>query len=151
MSRRSLLIAGGAACAAAAGALPAWHLIADRGAAIRRMIESHMRGAPVAEDAIDAFVDDFLERQVVLRDGVAIDNACRLLGIEDLAQPCANNAVYMRRIEERVVDLFIRSTDMFSPDRRPDDPIGYVEFWDPYSGACRNPFADLSPPESATG
>jgi hypothetical protein len=144
LSRRRLLLAGGVACAVSA--FPAMRLLADRGGAIRRMIQAHVGGAPIADGAIDAFVDDFLAHRSISEQGVAIDTACRLLGIDDASQACMNNADYMRRVEERIIDLFVRSTDLFISDRRDGDPIRYVAFWDPYSDSCRNPFADLSPP-----
>lgn len=145
LSRRRALVAGGAACVLSAGAWSAWHLLADRGAAIRRMIEAHLRDMPMEKSAIDSFIGDFLAYRPLSAQGVAIGNLCDGLGIGDLAR-CANNADYLRRIEEHVIDRFVRSTDLFAPDRRAGDAVRYVAFWDPYSGACRNPFADLSPP-----
>jgi hypothetical protein len=146
LSRRRALIAGGAACVLSAGALPTWYLLADRGAAIRRMIKAHMRDTPIEPGAIDSFVGDFLAYRPLPAQGVAIGNVCDALGLGDLAR-CANNADYLRRVEEHVIDRFVRSTDFFAPDRRAGDAVRYVAFWDPYSGSCRNPFADLSPPE----
>jgi hypothetical protein len=145
LSRRHALLAGAAACALAAGAAPAWHLLSDRAVAIRRMIQAHMRDTPMEDGTIDAFIGDFLAHRPVSAQGVAIGNVCDGLGIGDLTR-CANNADYLRRVEERVIDLFLRSTDLFVSDRQPNDAIRYVAFWDPYAGSCRNPFADLSPP-----
>jgi hypothetical protein len=145
LSRRRALMAGGAACVLSAGALPAWHLLADRGAAIRRMIAAHMRDTPIEKGAIDSFIGDFLAHRPVSAQGVAIGNVCDVLGIGDLAR-CANNAAYLRRVEEHVIDRFIRSTDIFAPYRSSSAAVRYVAFWDPYSVMCRNPFADLSPP-----
>jgi hypothetical protein len=145
LSRRQALVAGGAACAVSAGALSGWHLLGDRGTAIRRMIEVHVRDTPIEGGAIDAFIADFLAHHPLSAQGVAIGNVCDLLGIGDLAR-CANNADYLRRVEEHVIDRFLRSTDIFEPNRRPGDAVRYVAFWNPYSGSCRNPFADLSPP-----
>jgi hypothetical protein len=144
LSRRAALIAGGAVLSA--GALPAWHLLADRGAAIRRMIEAHVRGLPIEPGAVDSFIADFLAYRPLSAQGVAIGNVCDALGIGDLAQ-CANNADYLRRIEEHVIDRFVRSTDLFAPDRRAGDTIRYIAFWDPYLSSCRNPFADLTLPD----
>jgi hypothetical protein len=146
LSRRRALVAGGAACAAAAMALAAWHLLADRGAALRAMIAAHLRDMPVADGVIDAFVSDFLARHPVSAQGVAISSVCDGLGTGEWAR-CVNNADYLRRIEVRAIDLFLRSTDFFEPNRRAGDVIRYVAFWDPYSDSCRNPFADLSPPD----
>ena len=145
LSRRHALIAGGAAGAVAAAALPAWHLFADPGAAIRRMIESHMRDTPIAPGVIDSFIRDVLPHRPLSARGVAIGNVCDGFGLGELAS-CARNADYLRRIEGYVIDRFVRSTDLFAPDRRTGDPLRYVAFWDPWSGACRNPFADLTPP-----
>ena len=88
---------------------------------------------------------DFLAHRPVSVQGVAIGNVCDVAGLGDLIH-CANNADYLRRVEGRVIDLFLRSTDLFSPTRRAGDALSYVAFWDPYSSACRNPFADLTPP-----
>ncbi len=146
LSRRQALTAGGAAFAVSAGGLAAWHLLADRGAAIRRMIETHMRNTPIEPGAIDSFIGDFLAYRPLPAQGVAIGNVCDALGIGDLTR-CANNADYLRRIEEHVIDRFVRSTDLFAPGRSANAAIRYVAYWDPYSGSCRNPFANLSPPE----
>jgi hypothetical protein len=108
------------------------------------MIRNHLRGAAVADGAIDAFVAGFLSAHTLRADGIAIGNACDALGIGGVVQACANNAGYLRQIEERVIDLFVRSTDLLAPDRRPADPIRYIAFWDPYSGACSNPLADFT-------
>jgi hypothetical protein len=145
LTRRRALLAGGAACALAVGAAPAWHLLSDRAAAIRRMIEAHMGATPIEDGAIDSFARDFLAHRPVSVQGVAIGNVCDVAGLGDLIH-CANNADYLRRVEGRVIDLFLRSTDLFSPTRRAGDALSYVAFWDPYSSACRNPFADLTPP-----
>jgi hypothetical protein len=145
LTRRGVLMAGGAACAVAAGAVPAWYLLSDPRAAIRRMIETHMRGTTIEPDVVDAFVRDFLGHRPLSAQGVTIGTVCEGLGIGDLAR-CANNADYLRRTEEAVIDRFLRSTDLFAPDRRADAALRYVGFWDPYSDSCRNPFADLTPP-----
>ncbi len=146
ISRRRVLLATGATALLAAGAVPLWHAMTDARAFIRSAIMNHLRGVTIASGAVEEFIDDYLRHNAVRGDGVAIGNACDLSGLDDVAEPCVNNAAYLRRIEERVIDLFIRSTDVFAPDRRSSDPIRYVAFWDPYSGPCRNPFADLSPP-----
>lgn len=145
ISRRAALTGVGAGCLVAAGAVPAWHAVSDAHATIGAMIRRHLRGATVADGAIDAFVADFLSAHPVRANGIAIGNVCDVLGIGDAVQACANNADYLRRLEERAIDLFVRSTDLLDPGRRAGAPIRYVAFWDPYSGACRNPLADLTP------
>jgi hypothetical protein len=142
LSRRAVL-AGVVAVTAAGGAL-AWRSLTDAQAAIRAMVMKHLRGAAVADGTVDAFVADFLGAHRVAPDGVAIGNLCDTLGIDGVVQACENNAVYLRRVEEQVIDLFVRSTDVFDPDRRRGAPIRYVALWDPYAATCRNPFADLS-------
>jgi hypothetical protein len=142
ISRRAALV--GAGCLVAAGAMPAWRAVSEPHAAIRAMIRKHLRGAAVGDGAIDAFVADFLSAHPVRANGIAVGNVCDALGIGNAVQACTNNADYLRRIEERVIDLFVRSTDLLASDRRAGDPIRYVAFWDPYSGACRNPLADLT-------
>jgi hypothetical protein len=142
LSRRAVL-AGVVAVTAGGGAL-AWRSMTDAQAAIRATVMKHLRGAAVADGAVDVFVADFLRAHRVAPDGLAIGTVCDTLGIDDVVQACDNNAVYLRRVEEQVIDLFIRSTDVFDPDRRHGAPIRYVALWDPYATACRNPFADLS-------
>ena len=144
LSRRTVVLGAGAVVVAAAGGLLAWRSLADAHATIRAMIASHMRGATMAEGAVDAFVADFLRVHRVRRDGVVIDNACDALGLDDVLQACASNAEYLRRVEEQVIDLFGRSTDMFDAGRRAGEPVRYVALWDPYAAACRNPFAEFT-------
>jgi hypothetical protein len=127
-----------------AGALPAWLALSDAPATIRAMIVRHLRGAAVADGTIDAFVADFLRSHGVRDSGVIIGNTCDALALNEVVEACAPNADYLRRLEQRVVDLFVRSTDLLAPDRG-KGPIRYVAFWDPYSGACRNPLADFTP------
>jgi hypothetical protein len=145
LTRRALIVAGGA-CAAATAALPGWNALSDPRPMIRAMIARHLGAAPVEAGAVDAFVEAFIQQETRLRpDGFAMGTVCNAIGLDDHAQACINNAQYLWRVEERVIDLFIRSTDLLDPDRRASAPIRYVAFWDPYSGACRNPFADVTP------
>jgi hypothetical protein len=140
ISRRSVLAAAGVAVLAAAGGAFAWRSLTDARAAIRAIVTRHLRGAAVVDGTVDAFVADFLLRHRVEPDGIAIGNVCDMSNLDLTA--CANNAVYLRRLEEQVIDLFIRSTDAFEPGRPTGAPLRYVAFWDPYSAACRNPFAE---------
>jgi hypothetical protein len=124
----------------------AWRLATDRAGAIRRMILAHVPATRIEAGAIDAFAADFLAQRSLLREGVAIDRACGLLGIGSTAPACVDNARYMRRMEEQIVDLFLRSTNIFEPTGDRSAPIRYVAFWDPYSLTCRNPFAEFDLP-----
>jgi hypothetical protein len=144
MTRRALVVAGAASVAAAAG-LPAWNAASDPRSTIRAMVMRHIGSAPVEPGAVDAFVEDFVRHEKRLRrDGFAIGNVCEAFGIDDIVRACVNNAKYLHRVEEQVIDLFVRSSDLLAADRRPTDPIRYIAFWDPYAAACRNPFADLT-------
>jgi hypothetical protein len=144
LSRRAVIAGAGAAGALALGTLPAWRALSDAETWIGNLIVAHLRGAPVAEGTIASFVADFLRVVSVERQGIALDTVCAF-GPAGLVQTCTNNAAYLRRIGDKAIDLFIRSTDMLDPARPPSEPIRYVAFWDPYSGACRNPFADFAP------
>lgn len=145
-SRRRVLIASATLIAASAAAPPAWRFATDRTDAIRRMILAHVPAARIAAGTIEAFAADFLAQRPLLREGVAIDRACSLLGIDATIPACVDNARYMRRMEEQILDLFLRSTDVFEPARDGSAPIRYVGFWDPYSRTCRNPFAEFDLP-----
>ncbi|HEX2117189.1 MAG TPA: hypothetical protein VHM01_22515 [Alphaproteobacteria bacterium] len=144
ISRRTVFLGAGAVALAIAGGALTWRSLADAHTAVRTMIMQHLRGAAVAEGAVDAFVAEFLRRHRVHLDGVAIGNVCDMSGFDALLPACANNAAYLRRLEEQVIDLFIRSSDVFEPSRPAGAPVRYVAFWDPYSSACRNPLADLT-------
>jgi hypothetical protein len=145
ITRRAAFTGAGAMSLMVAGSVvPAWWLASDARSALRAMIRTHLRGAVVENGAVDAFADDFLRHYGVRRGGIAIGNACDAFSLQNAAQACTNNAAYLKRLEGRVIDLFVRSTDLLAPDRRVGEPIRYVAFWDPYSGACRNPFADFT-------
>lgn len=145
-SRRRILIAAATLIASSAGAPLAWRLATDRAGAIRRMILAHVPETRIDAGAIEAFAADFLAQRALLRNGVAIDRACELLGVGPTLPACVANSRYMQRIEEQIVDLFLRSTDIFEPARDASAPIRYVGFWDPYSRTCRNPFAEFDLP-----
>lgn len=145
-SRRRILIASATLVASSAGAPLAWRLATDRAGAIRRMILAHVPATRIEAGAIEAFAADFLAQRTLLREGVAIDRACGLLGIGSTVPPCVDNARYMRRMEEQIVDLFLRSTDIFEPSRNRSAPMRYVAFLDPYSLTCRNSFAEFDLP-----
>lgn len=46
----------------------------------------------------------------------------------------------LRRLEENVLLRYLFSTDFFENGADETRPANYVEFCDPYSIACRNPF-----------
>jgi len=47
----------------------------------------------------------------------------------------------LRRLEDNVVSRYLLSTDFFAHGADEARPVAYIEFHDPYSIACRNPFA----------
>jgi hypothetical protein len=55
----------------------------------------------------------------------------------------------LRRLEDNVVSRYLLSTDFFAHGGDESRRVEYIEFHDPYSIACRNPFAQSAGDDGA--
>jgi hypothetical protein len=57
----------------------------------------------------------------------------------------------LRRLEDNVVSRYLLSTDFFAHGGDESRRVEYIEFHDPYSITCRNPFAQSAGEDSGGG
>ncbi len=139
VSRRQLLLG------TAAGALTISFLGARawQENVITKIVRTHVRDVRVSQADVEAFARELLAHWRA-PDG--------LLAAQALPAPLRvllPGAIVgrLRKLESRVVGLFLMGTDYYHPDRR-SETVSFIALPDPYAGGCANPLARFDFPSA---
>ncbi len=142
--RRFLLVAGGASLVSAA-AVGGWRYVTASDAdAIVAVLRRRLHFLRLEEPGLHAFATDLAAR------GLVSSSRLHLLGAAgplyaNLPVPSGRSTLWsgLQHGEERVVSLYLLSSDFFSNGADEMRPVAYRAFYDPLGDprACVNPFA----------
>jgi hypothetical protein len=142
--RRFLAVAGGASLASVA-AVGGWRYVSASDAeAIVAVLRRRLHFMRLDERGLRAFAADLAARRLVSSRRLHLLGAAGPLYV-NLPMPAGRGALAseLQHGEERVVSLYLLSSDFFLNGADEMRPVGYLAFYDPLGDerACVNPFA----------
>ena len=143
--RRFLLLgAGGAAVIATGYGVARWYR-GDPKSVIVAILERRVGYLQVDHASFERFAVKYLETRNEHRRELALMALFSLPYRYVTPYPFLKQGHSLRRLESNVVSRYLLSTDFFEHGADESRSIRYVEFHDPYSTACRNPFVPRPP------
>jgi len=143
--RRFLLLAAGGAVVIAGGYGVARWYRGDPASVIVAILERRVGYLQVDHASFERFAVQYLESRKEYRHELALMALFSLPYRYVTPYPFLKQAHSLRRLESNVVSRYLLSTDFFEHGADESRPVMYVEFFDPYSIACRNPFVPRPP------
>jgi hypothetical protein len=138
--RRFLLLGAGSAVVIATGYGVARWYRGDPASVILAILERRLGYLPVDRTSFPRFAADYLDSRKEYRQELALLALFSLPYRYVTPYPLLKQGHSLRRLESNVVSRYLLSTDFFEHGADESRSIRYVEFHDPYSIACRNPF-----------
>ena len=144
LSRRRLLIGGGAAVAASLAGTHHWRRFRRPSFAdIAQLISERLAHLDLDPAGVERFAREYDARfgsfAMSVHHRKTWGGLLRYRAILDHLPPLEQQAVL--EPERRLIGYYLRSTNYFDPARV--GPVRFVALPDPYEGACSNPFAVL--------
>lgn len=149
IGRRQVLLGAAGTLGASVLGAQAWSMgpgaRAWQDGAVAAIVRAHVPDARVGDANMAAFAREFLARTPGSVDG--------LLAARTLLAPVRGTLPRaiegrLRKLETRVVGLFLMASDYYHPDRR-SEVVTFVAYPDPYTASCSNPLARFDfPPVS---
>ena len=138
--RRFLVLGAGSAIAIATGyGVMRWYR-GDPKSVIVAILERRVGYLQVDRASFDRFAVDYLESRKGYERELAVMALFSLPYRYVTPYPMLKQGHSLRRLESNVVSRYLLSTDFFEHGADESRHVTYVEFHDPYSIACRNPF-----------
>ena len=138
--RRFLLLgAGGAVVIATGYGVARWYR-GDPTSVIVALLERRLGYLHVDRTSFHRFATDYVESRKEYKQELARMALFSLPYRYVTPYPLLKQGHSLRRLESNVVSQYLLSTDFFEHGADESRPVVYVEFHDPYSIACRNPF-----------
>ena len=138
--RRFLLLGAGSAVVIATGYGVARRYRGDPASVIVAILERRVGYLQVDRASFARFAVDYLESRKEYKGELGQLALFSLPYRYFTPYPFLKQGHSLRRLEANVVSRYLLSTDFFEHGADESRPIVYVEFHDPYSIACRNPF-----------
>jgi hypothetical protein len=138
--RRFLLLGAGSAVILATGYGVARWYRGDPVSVIVAILERRLGYLQVDRSSFDRFAVDYLESRKEYKRELQLMALFSLPYRYVTPYPFLKQGHSLRRLESNVVSRYLLSTDFFEHGADESRTVRYVEFHDPYSIACRNPF-----------
>ncbi|GAC1629521.1 MAG: hypothetical protein NVS9B10_20790 [Nevskia sp.] len=141
--RRFLLLAG----SGVAGVVAARFAFARPEQVVAAVVRRKLDYLQLDAAGVDRFAKDFVARAIAAPTKLRALSAVGLieLPIEKLGIHFAT----LRHGEERILTYYLLSSDFFLNNADESRTVQYLGFYDPYRGACLNPFPRTVPDEDA--
>jgi hypothetical protein len=141
LRRRGFLVLGaGSAVVIATGyGVTRWYR-GDPASVIVAILERRVGYLKVDRASFQHFAIDYLESRKEYKRELALMALFSLPYRYVTPYPFLKQGNSLRRLESNVVSRYLLSTDFFEHGADESRPVSYVEFYDPYGTACRNPF-----------
>ena len=143
--RRFLLLAAGGTLVIAGGYGVARWYRRDPASVIVAILERRLGYLQVEHGSFERFAAKYLETREGYRRELELLSLLSLPYRYVTPYPFLKQGHSLRRLESNVVSRYLLSTDFFEHGADESRSIRYVEFHDPYSTACRNPFVPRPP------
>ena len=138
--RRFLLLGAGSVVVVAGGYGVARWYRGDPASVIIAILERRLGYLQVDRGSFQRFAVDYLETRKEYRRELQLMALFSLPYRYVTPYPFLKQGHSLRRLESNVVSRYLLSTDFFEHGADESRTVRYVEFHDPYSVACRNPF-----------
>ena len=138
--RRFLLLGAGSAVVIVTGYGVARWYRGDPASVIVAILERRVGYLKVDHTSFERFAVDYLESRKAYKSELALMALFSLPYRYVTPYAFLKQGHSLRRLESNVVSRYLLSTDFFEHGADESRPVAYVEFHDPYSIACRNPF-----------
>jgi hypothetical protein len=138
--RRFLILGSGAALVIASGVGVARWYHGDPKSVIIAILERRVGYLQVDHASFERFAVDYLESRKEYKRELTMMALFALPYRYVTPYSFLRQGHSLRRLESNVVSRYLLSTDFFEHGADESRPVAYVEFHDPYSIACRNPF-----------
>jgi len=109
-------------------------------AVIVAILERRLGYLQIDRGSLDRFAADYIDTRKRFSRELSLMSLFALPYRYVTPHPWLKRGHALRRLEDNVVSRYLLSTDFFENGANETRPVAYVEFHDPYSIACRNPF-----------